>query len=204
MPNRQLSMTRFSMRLRWPRTSRQLSSVSCDSPEPVRCRPRRIDTVGLQLEHRALVAGVDGDLACPIDGQRLVEHHGAGIDARRRLQHRAGGRRIDQLLEGLEAVHALVALVQHELRFGPVDIDARRVAHVGRRADLWRLDRAFVDAAPAELAAGLGRDQQCRYAQRQQRQQGADRFHSAVPSRICLRRSRMASASAAKVTSSSA
>ncbi len=41
MPNRQLSITRFSMTLRWPRTSRQESSVSCESPEPVRCNPRK-------------------------------------------------------------------------------------------------------------------------------------------------------------------
>ena len=48
----------------------------------------------------------------------------------------AGRRRIDQFLEGLQAMDALVALVQHEGRLGAVDIGAH--AAVGGAVDLAR------------------------------------------------------------------
>jgi hypothetical protein len=76
MPNRQLSMTSFSRVLRWPRTSRQESSVSCESPEPCKVSPRSTARIGLQQEHRALAAGVDDDLAAAVDDERLVEADG--------------------------------------------------------------------------------------------------------------------------------
>src|SRR6185369_13730373 len=45
---------------------------------------------GVEDHHRALVAGIDGDLVAALDGQRLVDDYRAGVDARRRLEHRTG------------------------------------------------------------------------------------------------------------------
>ena len=148
---------------------------------------RRI--AGVEHHHRAAVAGVDGDLAAAVDGQRLVDGHRAGVGAGRRFEQGAGGRLVDQVLEGLEAMHALVAFVQHEGRLRAVDIGAG--AHAGRHVGL-------------RLGIAGGQDQQERGGQAQPGQlvQAAHVDYSAVPSRNCLRRMSRASIMQMKIATS--
>src|SRR5574343_34365 len=91
---------------------------------------------GIQHHYRALVTGIDGHLAATIDGQWLVDGHRAGVDARWRLQDRAGFGFGDQCLKGFQAVDTLVTFHQHEGGFGSVDGDARGCAQVGIATEL--------------------------------------------------------------------
>ena len=91
--------------------------------------------VGIEHHHRALVAGIDDHLATAVDGQRLVDHHRAGVGAGRGLEHGAGFGLVDQILEGFQAMHALVAFMQHVGRLWPVDVgtDAHAGGYLGFR-----------------------------------------------------------------------
>ncbi len=102
-------------------------------------QPAQHRTIGLEGEHRAPVAGIDGDLAAAFDDQRLGHHHRPGIAARRRTQRGTRRRRIDQVLEGLEAMDALVALVERKGGLRPIDADPRCRGQIGRRPQGRRL-----------------------------------------------------------------
>ena len=75
-------------------------------------------TIGLQHEHRSLVAAVDGDLAAAVNHDRLVHQHRSGIEAGLGLERPAGGSGIDQLLEGHQGMDARVALVERHQSMG--------------------------------------------------------------------------------------
>jgi len=56
-------------------------------------------SVGEDADHRSGAAGVDHDVACSDERNRLLDHHRAGVVARGNAQRLAGGGGIDEALQ---------------------------------------------------------------------------------------------------------